>query len=116
MTRDELFGLFELEREYEESIFGNYKENQALGLPSFIIFLKKYVDKMIDEYTSVWTSDLPPWLISCRESEIQNKAPVKVYEELIKVMALAGAALEAYADIDVAMWRHEGAKPKWKGE
>jgi hypothetical protein len=41
---------------------------------------------------------------------------VKAYEELIKIMALAGAALETYTDIDPAKWREdlEAHMSKWK--
>ena len=113
MTRQEIFELLEKERRYEEQIFGNYAQNNALGPSSFVIFIKEYADKLIESYTNKWSADLPPWLISCKESIEQGNAPVKVYEDLIKIMALAAAALEAYAEVNIDEWRAEGPKEKW---
>jgi hypothetical protein len=57
-------------------------------------------------------------MISCSEYKNHKVAPVKAYEQLIKVMALAGAALEAYADIDPEKWRQNPEKDgeKWKNQ
>jgi len=121
MTRDQVIALFNKERNYEELVFGDYAQIPALSFPSFIIFLKDYVDKAEKAYTGKWEKELPPWLKSCRESELSGSpeggtAPVKAYEEVIKIMALAGAALETYSVIDASKWREDPEKEsqKWK--
>ena len=45
--------------------------------------------------------------------EKQGSAPVDAYEYLIKVFVLAGAALEAYTEVNVSNWRERGIKEKW---
>jgi len=121
MTREQVIALFNRERDYEELAFGSYKQIPALSFPSFIIFLKDYVDKAEKAYTGKWEKELPPWLKSCSERELSGSpeggtAPVKAYEEVIKIMALAGAALETYAQIDASKWREDPEKEsqKWK--
>ena len=116
MTRNEIIELFLKERDYEKSVFGDYKNLPELSFPSFLIFLKQYADKALQAYTEKWDNELPPWLRGCAEMSTQGSAPVKAYEEVIKIMALAGAALETYTDIDAKKWREnpEVDAKKWK--
>ena len=108
--------LYDKEREYEKGVFGDYKDAPPLSLPSFILFLEEYVNKAKKAYVGKWEKELPPWLKTCKEYEQGSAAPVKAYEELIKVMALAGAALESYAVIDPSKWREnaESDALKWQ--
>lgn len=114
MTREEVIKLYEKERDYQNNIFGEYKNNESLNLASFLLFLDSYLNKAKRSYTSKWTRDLPPWLLHTRESLIQDTSPVGAYSDLIKIMALAGAALESYTLIDIDKWREEGIKEKWE--
>ena len=124
MTRNEIIELFLKERDYEKSVFGEYRNLSELSFPSFLIFLKQYIDKAIQAYTEKWDSELPPWLVGCIEMEDSKgnpfgpagTAPVKAYEEVIKIMALAGAALETYTEIDASKWRENPKEDalKWK--
>lgn len=102
---EKVIEIFKKERQYEENLFGKYSQNEALNTASILVFIKHYVDKALKSYTKDWTSDLPDWLISCKESRQQNTAPVKTYEEVIKIMALAGALLEANTTLDPDEWR-----------
>lgn len=113
MNQDEIFELYDKERQYQMSIFGDFKKNSSLNLSSFLSFVEIYLEKAKSAYCEKWTSELPPWLISCKEADEQNTAPVSSYEYLIKVFALAGAALETFAEIDFSRWREEGIKKKW---
>ncbi len=97
--------LYFKERDYEINVFGDYGDDKSLSFPSFLLFLKEYVDKAISAYTGKWERELPPWLLSCKEFENHGVAPIKAYEEVIKIMALAGAALETYTKIDADKWR-----------
>jgi len=116
MNRQQIVDLYAKEREYEEGVFGNYAENNSLNLASFLTFLETYIDKAKKSYTDKWTAEKPKWLITCRE-DVQGTSPIQTYEILIKIMALAGAALESYADIDIDEWRKEKTpKEKWKKE
>lgn len=119
MIPREIIELYLKERDYQTTVFGDYQNKPTLSVASFLAFLKAYIDKAIAAYGDKWESELPPWLINCNEMELQEHAPVKVYEELIKIMALSGAALEVYTQIDVGKWRETGIKRKWterKGE
>jgi len=119
MRLNDVIQIYLKERDYEKSAFGDYKNLSELSFPSFLIFLKQYVDKAIQAYTEKWDTELPPWLESCSErnsSTPKAAAPVKAYEEVIKIMALAGAALETYTELNASKWREnpkEDAK-KWK--
>jgi len=113
MDLKELFELYKRERDYQTTVFGDYKNNTSLNLASFLAFLQSYIEKAIRLYTSDWTEEIPSWLVSCREYEIQGTAPSKTYEELVKIFTLAGAALEVYTDMDIDEWRKEGPKQKW---
>jgi hypothetical protein len=111
-----IFDLYQKERQFQTTVFGDYSEVDSLNLASFIVFIEEYVKKLNSAYTGKWESELPPWLLTCREHEIHGNAPVKAYEELIKIMALAGATLETYAKIDASKWREDldAAIKKWK--
>ena len=114
MTRNELFELYNKEREYQESTFGVYSNNPSLNFASFILFLEEYVGRMRNAYKDKWDKRLPPWLIITKEFEDQGSAPSKAYEELIKIFVLAGAALESYSIVSASIWREEGeTKEKW---
>jgi len=108
--------LYDKERQYECQVFGNYKDISSLSFPSFIIFLEQYIEKAKKAYSGKWDKELPEWLKTCKEFEQHGTAPVKAYEELIKVMTLAGAALETYSDIDSSKWREnsENDALKWQ--
>jgi len=115
MTKEEVIQLYYKERAYEEKVFGNYRDNPALNLATFITFIEEYIARVRRSYCDKWTPNLPPWLITCKEAEVQNTAPVEAYEDFVKIMALAGAALEAYAEISVEEWRKSGeVNPKWE--
>ena len=116
MTREDVIELYEKERNYQIEAFGDYKNNPSLNLSSFLIFLDDYLNKAMKYYLSKWSEEKPPWLLATRESIQQNTSPVDTYEQLIKIFALSGAALEAYAAIDVNKWREDGVKDKWKGD
>jgi small-conductance mechanosensitive channel len=114
MTREEIIKLYEKERDYQKSVFGEYKNNPSLNLGSFLLFLDNYLQKSKKYYVSKWTDNPPLWMLSSREFLSQGSCPSDAYEELIKIFALAGAALESYAAIDVSKWRENGIKEKWK--
>jgi len=114
LTRDEIIRLYCKEREYQERVFGNYANQPALNISSFLGFVEFYLSRAKVAYVDKWKAVLPLWLTSCVESRLPGPAPVGTYEDLIKVFALAGAALEAYAEVDVEHWREEGIKEKWK--
>ena len=114
MTIQALMDLYNKEREYQKKVFGDYKNNPSLNVSSFLLFLDNYLDKAKKSYTSKWTNDPPPWLISTKEIAQQGSCPASTYEELIKIFVLAGAALESYTMIDSNKWREEGIKDKWK--
>lgn len=112
MTTEELFQVYVKEREYQTKIFGEFRENNCLNLASFLLFLESYLKKAIACYSDKW-SDVnvkPDWLISCEE---EPTAPILTYENLVKVFALAGAALETFTEIDPICWRVDGVKKKW---
>jgi len=116
MKIEDIIELYKKERYYETCVFGEYKNIQTLSFASFLIFLKEYVDKAIEAYAGKWDTELPPWLRSCKEYEQDGSAPVKAIEEVIKIMALAGASLETYTSIDPEKWREdlEAHMSKWK--
>jgi len=116
LTEEDIIKLYKKEREYQKIIFGEYKNNPSLNLGSFLLFLDSYLNKAKKYYTSKWTSILPLWLRQSKESFLQGSCPVATYEELIKIMALAGAALESYTDINLNEWRSGGIKDKWRKE
>jgi hypothetical protein len=113
MNSNDLMELYNKERDYQTLVFGDYSKSPALNFASFITFLDQYVQKIKESYADKWDKRLPPWLLDTIEYEQGGSAPVESYEHLIKLMALAGAALEIYASIDVEKWRSEGVKEKW---
>jgi len=123
MRLNDVVQIYLKEREYEKEVFGDYENLPELSFPSFLIFLKQYVDKAIEAYTGKWDNKLPPWLKGCAEMKNYDgtglgSAPVKAYEEVIKIMALSGAALETYTNIDASKWREnpEADAQKWKND
>jgi hypothetical protein len=106
---DMLKRLYQKERTYQRMAFGEYSNDPSLSFSSFILFLERYLQKTKKEYAGKWEKDLPPWLINCSEYEKNGYAPVKAYEELVKVFALAGAALETYSRIDPNKWRENAS-------
>lgn len=115
-SRNEIVELYKKERDYEQSIFGNYSDLKSLNVASFILLLENYIDKMKKAYCGKWDKDLPPWLLACKEFDINQSAPIDMYENLIIIMTLAGAALETYTKIDPNEWRTnpEVDKKKWE--
>lgn len=114
MEIETLEQLLEKEREYERQVFGSYKNYKAFNVVSFLTFIEEYINRCKHSYSSKWENNLPEWLINCKEFEEQGTAPVEVYENLIKIMALAGAALETFTEIDVNEWRkYLTPKEKW---
>jgi hypothetical protein len=116
MESEKIMELYMKEREYQQKIFGDYKHNPNLNIASFMNFIEEYISKAKKSYSDPWTSavEAPDWLDNCSEFKTQQLAPVKSYEYLIKVMALAGAALEAYTEIAPEYWREDGKpKDKW---
>lgn len=108
--------LYDKERDYERKVFGEYHNDPSLSFPSFLLFLEEYIKKAKAAYAGKWEKDLPSWLKTCAEHQCNGFAPVKAYEEVIKIMALAGASLETYAAIDPSKWREhaESDALKWK--
>jgi hypothetical protein len=115
METNKLIELYKKEREYQKECFSDYSKITSLNLASFLNFIRTYLEKAEKAYSGVWDQVLPSWLTDCKERIYDGTAPVKVYEELIKVMALAGAALETYSEIDPEEWRNSPEEgKKWK--
>ena len=114
-SRTKVLELYIKEREYQRKVFGDYTNDKSLSFPSFICFLKTYAKEIELYYTKRWQTKKPDWLITCAEHDNHGVAPIKAYEQLIKLMALAGAALEVYAEIDPDKWREhpEEDAAKW---
>ncbi len=112
----DLMSLYRKERNYETCVFGDYDKVEALNFASFLLFIREYADRALTAYTGKWDTELPPWLITSKEYQQDGSAPVKAYEEVVKIMALAGAALETYTKIDPEKWREdiEAHMSKWK--
>lgn len=116
MNREKVIELYKKEREYEESIFGDYGLDPNLNVASLILIIEESLKKAKKSYVSKWQYSIPDWLILAKESgsiDKPNTVPVKTYEELIKIFALAGAALEAFTEINPSLWRDNGIKEKW---
>ena len=114
METEELLELYVKERDYQRLVFGDYSKSPALNFGSFIVFLDQYLQRIKESYVSKWDKKLPDWLINTKEFEQAQSAPVEAYEDLIKLMAVAGAALEIYTNVNIDAWRSEGVKDKWK--
>jgi len=108
--------LYEKERDYQLCVFGEYENVESLNLASFLVLIERYLQKAKKSYAGPWSNKLPPWLNTCQEYYNQGTAPIETYEELVKIFALTGAALETYADFNLSEWREnitEDSK-KWK--
>jgi hypothetical protein len=118
MNEKKVLELYKKERDYERSTFGDYKDIEALSFPSFIILIKQYIEKVEKAYADKWSRQLPSWLMNCAEFEKSGTAPVEAYEQMIKLMALAGAALETYSEINIDKWREDPEidRTKWIDE
>lgn len=114
MSIEDLFELYQKEREYQNKVFGDYTKNPSLNISSFINFIEEYLNKAKKSYVYEWTPNIPPWFLESKETNENKNAPVKTYEYLIKVFALTGAALETYLVVEPSNWRTEGVKEKWK--
>jgi hypothetical protein len=115
MTNEEkVIELYRKERDYQRSCFGEYTNIKSLNFASFLNFIRTYLNKAEKSYSEKWDQDLPSWLENCKEME-EGTAPVEAYEELIKVMALAGAALETFTESNPTEWRTDPDESrKWK--
>ena len=113
METSDLLELYIKERDYQTLVFGDYSMSPALNFGTFILFMDEYMDKIKKAYVDKWDKELPDWLLNSKEYVQGKSAPVEAYEHLIKLMALAGAALEIYTSIDVEKWRSEGINEKW---
>ena len=122
MDRDELMknicDLYKKERDYQVCAHGGYNDIEALNLGSFLVLIETYLNKAKESYSGPWTREKPTWLEGCKEIHLEGYGPIDAYEALIKVFALAGAALETYAAINPEKWRgniDEDIK-KWQKE
>jgi len=108
--------LYGKERAFQTKAFGEYKDVSALNIASFLLLIEEYLEKAKKAYASKWSSELPSWLPNCAEHNIEGSAPVKTYEDLVKIMALAGAALETYGEYEPDKWRAdlESDLQKWE--
>jgi hypothetical protein len=115
MNRQTAIDLYKKEREYEESIFGDYSQDPNMNVASVLLMIEVYLEKAKKAYVAKWEYDRPEWLLNANECKKGTcPVPSKTYEHLIKVFALSGAALEAFTDIDPMLWRDEGIKEKWR--
>ena len=105
--------IYKKERQYQRECFGEYKKIPTLNLASFILFIEEYLKKSKEGYNGQWSKDLPQWLESCKEAA-HGHAPILTYEYLIKVFTLAGAALEAYCELNPEYWRVLESDNTWK--
>ena len=110
-----LFELYQREREYQRCCFGEYSDIKSLNFASFLLFIEEYLQKAKKGYSGKWDAEPPLWLLTSEEMK-EGSAPVEAYEQLVKVFALAGAALETFADINPTEWRKdlEEESTKWK--
>ena len=115
MNMTGLFELYQKEREYQRCCFGEYSDLKSLNFASFLLFIEEYLQKAKKGYSGKWDGELPSWLFTSQEMK-EGSAPVEAYEQLVKVFALAGAALETFADINPTEWRKdlEEESIKWK--
>ena len=116
MNRETAIALYRKEREYEESIFGDYSRDPNMNVASVIHMIEIYLQKAKESYVSKWEYTRPDWLLNAKECPHGHAClvPSKTYEHLIKVFALSGAALEAFTEIDPTLWREDGIKEKWQ--
>lgn len=115
MQIETIFELLRKERAYEFKTFGSYKNYKSFNVLSFLTFIEEYIKNSKQVYSSKWRGEsIPTWLTSCKELTEQGTAPIEVYENLIKIMSLAAAALETFTEINVEEWRKNlMPKDKW---
>jgi len=115
MNEAKVTEIYKREREYQRLCFGEYADLNSLNFASFLQFIEEYLQKAKKSYSGKWDTEMPGWLISCKEME-EGSAPVEAYEEIIKVMALCGAALETYTALNPSAWRKnpEDDGQKWR--
>jgi hypothetical protein len=108
LSEEKIIELYAKERAYQKCMFGDYKNVKSFNIASFISFIRHYLDKAEKGYIGPWitTDKVPEWLKDCKEMS-EGSVPIEAYENLIKVFALAGAALYANADFDVTKWRED---------
>jgi hypothetical protein len=116
MNTLQVLELYGKERAFQKRAFGDYKDVNALNFASFLLLIEEYLNKAKQAYAGKWSKDLPPWLEGCTEFTIEGTAPIKSYEEVVKIMALAGAALETYGTYQPDEWRAdlESDLQKWE--
>ena len=107
MNTLQVLDLYGKEREFQTRAFGEYRNVKTLNFASFLVIIEEYLTKAKSAYAGKWSKELPPWLKNCAEHEVEGSAPAKAYEEMVKIMALAGAALETYGDYDPERWRED---------
>jgi len=114
-SREDLLKLLIKELDYQVSIFGDYSDDKSLNIASLILIIEVYLKKAKKAYVAEWKFEKPDWLSYAKEQGDTNlrAVPVGAYEELIKVFALAGAALESFSQINPNEWREDGIKNKW---
>lgn len=115
MNEAKVTEMYRREREYQKLCFGEYADINSLNFASFLQFIEEYLQRAKKSYSGKWHKELPEWLLSCKEME-EGSAPVEAYEEIIKVMALCGAALETYTELYPYGWRQnpEDDGLKWR--
>lgn len=114
-NQNEIIELYKKERQYQKIAHGEYKNLEGLNFGSFILFIDNYIERVKEKYVKKWTriEEFPNWLEDSYEAKSQGTAPVEAYQEMIKIFALAGSALETYCKVNVDFWREEGVKEKW---
>jgi len=114
-SESKVIEIYRREREYQRMCFGNYRDVKSLNFGSFLQFIEEYLQRAKHAYSGKWDKELPGWLRECEEMD-EGSAPVEAYEQIIKVMALCGAALETYAALTPSEWRNdpENDGQKWK--
>jgi len=105
MNTLEVLELYRKERAFQTQAFGEYQDVKTLNFASFLVIIEEYLTKAKSAYAGKWSKELPPWLKGCTEHADEGSAPAKAYEEMVKIMALAGAALETYGEYDPEQWR-----------
>ncbi|MFW9871839.1 MAG: hypothetical protein ACFFG0_01970 [Candidatus Thorarchaeota archaeon] len=107
--------IYKKERGYQRACFGEYQNIKSLNFASFLNFIRTYLNKAEKAYSEKWDYELPEWMNSCKEMQEDSTAPVQAYAEIIKVMTLAGAALETFTTLNPDSWRSDPDEGrKWK--
>ena len=105
---EDVIELYKKERNYQKCMFGDYRNVKSLNIASFISFIRHYLDEAEKGYIGPWVTPdkVPGWLKDCNELK-EGSVPIEAYENLIKVFALAGAALYSNGDYDPEKWRQD---------